>query len=344
MTYYFKVNIMTPIEDQGIFLDRVLEKDMLNEVTQYVQDKTIKGIPVKFRISIYKSEENTKVMSVTINTKNINETDIIKLLSMRVSDNDILKFLASDENVRVTTDEPITNIIQQVDHDKISHELPVENVEVNYYDEEEEEEKNLLKAEAEENNIKEDLQEPIKKVEVKQEKVKLKNNKKGLNKGRLITIGAITFLGISLFSQQLQINSLKNENKELLQKTSEIVKKSEDLNEKSAQIDTFGRFFLTYFYSADTNASAYQDSLANYLDKDLKINDWKTPGRTLKSVHFYGISKENVNKGTSVVSYVIITADKKSSKQELISFKIKKHEDTFKVVSQPTTETFSFKD
>ena len=208
MSYYFKVNIITPIEDQGIFLDKILEKEMLNEVNEYVQDKTIKGVPVKFRISIFKKEENTKVMSVTINTKNINETDIIKLLSMRVSDNDILKFLSNEQNIKVVTNESVVETSQLVDHDKKSHELPVESVEVDYYEEEEEENEEELQEEIQEEIQKEKPQEKIKKVELKQPQIKAK---KGLNKGRLITIGAIAFLGVSLFSQQLQLNSLKKE-------------------------------------------------------------------------------------------------------------------------------------
>ena len=339
MSYYFKVNIITPIEDQGIFLDKILEKEMLNEVNEYVQDKTIKGVPVKFRISIFKKEENTKVMSVTINTKNINETDIIKLLSMRVSDNDILKFLSNEQNIKVVTNESVVATSQLVDHDKKSHELPVESVEVDYYEEEENEEE--LQDEIQDEIQEEKSQEKIKKVELKQPQIKVK---KGLNKGRLITIGAIAFLGVSLFSQQLQLNSLKKENENLLQKTSQLTKKSEYHNEITNQVDTFGRFFLTYFYSEEPKASDYQDNIASYIDEDLKINDWTTPNKTLKSVHFYGISKENVKKGTGLVSYVVITADKKGSKQELISFDIKKHKDTFKVISKPTTKPFSFKE
>ena len=77
MSYYFKIKIMLPEEDEQHFSERNLSKSELSEVTLYLQQKTSQGIPVKFRVSIFNAKEENKIMSVTINTKYLTEIDVI---------------------------------------------------------------------------------------------------------------------------------------------------------------------------------------------------------------------------------------------------------------------------
>ena len=53
MSYYFEIQIILP-ENETQFSNRKLSKTELSEVTQYLQQKTSRGIPVKFRVGIYR--------------------------------------------------------------------------------------------------------------------------------------------------------------------------------------------------------------------------------------------------------------------------------------------------
>ncbi|EGO7897895.1 hypothetical protein FGV13_002448, partial [Enterococcus faecalis] len=92
MSYYFEIRIILP-EEENQFLNRKLSKSELSEVTHYLQQKTSRGIPVKFRVGIFRVEDQTKIMSVTLNTKNTKETDVISLLLNRVTDPHVLVYL-----------------------------------------------------------------------------------------------------------------------------------------------------------------------------------------------------------------------------------------------------------
>ncbi|MBP2966861.1 hypothetical protein, partial [Acinetobacter baumannii] len=61
-------------------------------------------------------------------------------------------------------------------------------------------------------------------------------------------------------------------------------------NSTNAKIDTFSRFFLTSFYTDEKNSEIYKKNISKYLKKSINLDKWKTQGRTLKSVHFYGIN------------------------------------------------------
>ncbi|MFS0946549.1 hypothetical protein [Enterococcus casseliflavus] len=74
-------------------MNRKLNKSELSEVTHYLQQKTSRGIPVKFRVGIFRVEDQIKIMSVALNTKNTKETDVINLLLNRVTDQDVLVYL-----------------------------------------------------------------------------------------------------------------------------------------------------------------------------------------------------------------------------------------------------------
>ncbi len=73
MSYYFEIRIILP-EEEKQFLNRKLSSE-LSEVTHYLQQKT-SPIPVKFRVGIFRVEDQTKIMSVTLNTKNTKETEL----------------------------------------------------------------------------------------------------------------------------------------------------------------------------------------------------------------------------------------------------------------------------
>lgn len=104
MSYYFEIRIILP-EEENQFLNRKLSKSELSEVTHYLQQKTSRGIPVKFRVGIFRVEDQTKIMSVTLNTKNTKETDVINLLLNRVTDQHVLVYLNEPTEPTLNTQE-----------------------------------------------------------------------------------------------------------------------------------------------------------------------------------------------------------------------------------------------
>mgnify|MGYP002514031734 CR=1 FL=1 len=134
MSYYFEIQIILP-ENETQFSNRKLSKTELSEVTQYLQQKTSRGIPVKFRVGIYSVEEQTKIMSVTLNTKNMRETDIINLLLNRVTDREVLVYL--NQKVEPVKDQELKLSSENQDIIKIDGfgEIVAKSV-INYFDSE----------------------------------------------------------------------------------------------------------------------------------------------------------------------------------------------------------------
>ena len=305
MSYYFEIQIILP-ENETQFSNRKLSKTELSEVTQYLQQKTSRGIPVKFRVGIYSVEEQTKIMSVTLNTKNMRETDIINLLLNRVTDREVLVYL--NQKVEPVKDQELKISSENQDIEKIDEtNEPVNN--------------------------------PITDVEIPPKKeIKVKSEKKLSSFNDILTVALSVLVILSIagnFIQQGQIQSAKKENKLLSEKIEDVRKN--DLYQ--SKIDTFGRYFLTNYFAQEKNKENYQSSIRRYVLNKVNISDWKMLGKTLKNVNFYG--SEKTKNGYSV-TYVLNVLVGDRSKMQKVTFEVEQTKDSFLVKTKPILTDFSF--
>lgn len=321
MEYYFELQIILPEDEQNPFLDRQLSKNELSEVTRYLQQKTSRGIPVKFRVGIFQAAEGKmKIMSVTLNTKNTKETDIVKLLINRVTDQDVLSYLNQPTEPIIGGQEPTKEATNQA--------LQIEQI------------VNKEEKKAEESP-------PTKRKRPVKEKAAFKTGsifqdwkQNRTKKSLFLTLFqffVVLLIGMNIMDliQQTQLESVKKKNQSL-QEQIERVKESDTAQ---AKIDTFGRYFLTYYFAQETNQENYQSNLKPYLSDNVDRSDWKSLGKTLKSVNYYG--SEATKKGYRVTYLVIVEADKHSKLQQ-ITFEVEPTKNGFLVTTQPTLADFSF--
>ena len=246
MSYYFEIRIILP-EEEKQFLNRKLSKSELSEVTHYLQQKTSRGIPVKFRVGIFRVEDQTKIMSVTLNTKNTKETDVINLLLNRVTDQHVLVYLNEPTEPTLNTQELNR---QELKTNNERQEIPQTEIPTETVNEpsviKEISKKNQAK---QTNSRKESLSESITKKNVP--KIHLFIS--------ILTLFIVLLIGISVI-QQVQLQSVKKES-ELLKEQIERVKET-DISQ--SKIDTFGRYFLTYYFSQEKNQENYTDMQKKY--------------------------------------------------------------------------------
>ncbi|MEO2432978.1 hypothetical protein ABG955_04745 [Enterococcus faecalis] len=324
MSYYFEIRIILP-EEENQFLNRKLSKSELSEVTHYLQQKTSRGIPVKFRVGIFRVEDQTKIMSVTLNTKNTKETDVINLLLNRVTDQHVLIYLNEQTEPKINT--------QELNRQEIQKGLDSQQIQSS----------ESIADEAKEPDLVSEKQRKEQSPEESQTKVKEKTlskktpNKNGTKFNLFVSILAlfiVLLIGISVI-QQVQLQSVKKES-ELLKEQIERVKET-DISQ--SKIDTFGRYFLTYYFSQEKNQENYQSSLRTYVSEKVDISDWKALGKTLKSVNYYG--SEQTKKGYSVEYLLNVSVDNRSKMQK-ITFEVEPTKNGFLVTTQPKLTDFSF--
>ncbi|EAD2071557.1 hypothetical protein [Listeria monocytogenes] len=324
MSYYFEIRIILP-EEENQFLNRKLNKSELSEVTHYLQQKTSRGIPVKFRVGIFRVEDQTKIMSVALNTKNTKETDVINLLLNRVTDQDVLVYLNQPTEPTFNTQELNRQEIQKSFE---SQQIPPQESIIN---------------EAEEPRVINEI--PTKEQTTKENHSKLKQktlkkempNKNATKFNLFVSIMAlfiVLLIGVSVI-QQVQLQSVKKESETLKQQIERV--KETDISQ--SKIDTFGRYFLTYYFSQEKNKENYQSNLRNYVSEKLDIDDWEALGKTLKSVNYYG--SEQTKKGYSV-EYLLNVSVEDRNKMQKITFEVEPTKNGFLVTNQPTLADFSF--
>ena len=289
MSYYFEIRIILP-EEENQFLNRKLSKSELSEVTHYLQQKTSRGIPVKFRVGIFRVEDQTKIMSVTLNTKNTKETDVINLLLNRVTDQHVLVYLNEPTEPTLNTQE-------------------------------------LNRQELKTSNERQEIPQ----TEIPTETVNVPKIHLFIS---ILTLFIVLLIGISVI-QQVQLQSVKKES-ELLKEQIERVKET-DISQ--SKIDTFGRYFLTYYFSQEKNQENYQSSLRTYVSEKVDISDWKALEKMLKSVNYYG--SEQTKKGYSVEYLLNVSVDNRSKMQK-ITFEVEPTKNGFLVTTQPKLTDFSF--
>lgn len=317
MEYYFELQIILPEDEQNPFLNRQLSKSELSEVTHYLQQKTSRGIPVKFRVGIFRvAENNVKIMSVTLNTKNTKETDIVKLLLNRVTDQDVLVYLNQSTEPIIGGQEPTKEAKNQA----IQIEQTVK------------EEKKTEKSSPTERK------QPVKeKVAFKKGNVFrdwAQNDSKNSLFMIIFPFFIVLLIGMNII-QQIQLQSVKKESQSL----QEQIERVKETDIAQSKIDTFGRYFLTYYFAQENSQENYQSNLKPYLSDNVDRSDWKSLGKTLKSVNYYG--SEATKKGYRVTYLVIVEVDNRSKMQQ-ITFEVEPTKNGFLVTTQPTLADFSF--
>lgn len=291
--YYFEIQIVLPEEDT--FKGRKLSKEELSEVTKYLEDKTSKGIPVKLRVGIFQKDEDIKIMSVTLSTKNTKETNIVHLLINRVTEPNILAFLSIDKqsNEKDEKKEIETN-------DNIVSPKKVE--EVTYH-------KNQLST---------------------------KRNNKINFRTAILALIIVLLVGGNLI-QQIKIRTLNSNIEHLENKINQV--KEMDINQ--AKIDTFGRYFLTYYFAQNKTDENYQGDLRMYVSDKAHLNQWKVLNKELKSINYYG--SESTGQSTYKVTYILNVLSNNHVELQKITFKVKEYSRGFSVMNKPQLTDFSFK-
>ncbi|NRC94695.1 hypothetical protein [Enterococcus faecalis] len=321
MSYYFEIRIILP-EEENQFLNRKLSKSELSEVTHYLQQKTSRGIPVKFRVGIFRVEDQTKIMSVTLNTKNTKETDVINLLLNRVTDQHVLVYL--NEPIEPTLNTQELNR-QELKTSNERQEIPQTEIPTETVNEpsviKEISKKNQAK---QTNSRKESLSESITKKNVPRIHLFIS----------ILTIFIVLLIGISVI-QQVQLQSVKKESESLKEQIERV--KETDISQSKKE--TFGRYFLTYYCSQEKNKENYQSNLRNYVSEKVDIADWEALGKTLKSVNYYG--SEQTKKGYRVEYLLNVSVDNRSKMQK-ITFEVEPTKNGFLVTTQPKLTDFSF--
>lgn len=324
MSYYFEIRIILP-EEENQFLNRKLSKSELSEVTHYLQQKTSRGIPVKFRVGIFRVEDQTKIMSVTLNTKNTKETDVINLLLNRVTDQHVLIYLNEQTEPKINT--------QELNRQEIQKGLDSQQIQSSESIADEAKEPNLVSEKQRNGQSPKGSQTKVKEKTLSKETP----NKNGTKFNLFVSILAlfiVLLIGVSVI-QQVQLQSVKKESESLKEQIERV--KETDISQ--SKIDTFGRYFLTYYFSQEKNQENYQSSLRTYVSEKVDISDWKALGKTLKSVNYYG--SEQTKKGYSVEYLLNVSVDNRSKIQK-ITFEVEPTKNGFLVTTQPKLTDFSF--
>lgn len=308
MAYHFEVTIIKPEEERDTFSGQRLSKQDLSNVTSYLQQKTSRGIPIKFRVGIFYEETKRKIMSVILDTKNTSETDIKQLLMDRITDQELLIYL-NDTDLSKSQNQKKQVLVEQKE---VKNNLP-------------QQERETIATK------------PLPKSTTSKP-IKSEQNKGSINQKTKIFLLIFAILTVLLILvtviQQVQINSIKTTNEDLETQLKEV----ENTDLSQSKIDTFGRFFLTNYFSTEEDPGAYQSSLKTYIS-DMDISDWQTLSTPLKSVNYYG----SVNKGKLFeATYVITNTQGDRSVMQKITFEVEPTEDSFVVVNKPTIEEFSF--
>nr|AFW17917.1 hyprothetical protein [Enterococcus faecalis] len=261
-------------------------------------------------------------MSVTLNTKNTKETDVINLLLNRVTDQHVLVYLNEPIEPTLNTQElnrqelKTSNERQEIPQT----EIPIETVNKPSVIKEISK-KNQAK---QTNSRKESLSESITKKNVPRIHLFIS----------ILTLFIVLLIGISVI-QQVQLQSVKKESESLKEQIERV--KETDISQ--SKIDTFGRYFLTYYFSQEKNKENYQSNLRNYVSEKVDIADWEALGKTLKSVNYYG--SEQTKKGYSVEYLLNVSVDNRSKMQK-ITFEVEPTKNGFLVTTQPKLTDFSF--
>ncbi|KXF71693.1 hypothetical protein [Enterococcus faecalis] len=326
--FYFTLLLLEPKRDQEKISREKISIDELKQFSKYLEEQTTKGIPVKARISIY--EEETKKGSIALST-NRDGTDVLEILLARVSQPEILRYLAENRGKQSSLPTSSKGI---VDAQKEEPEQSFQEDQEVYHTKDliesepiSEEEHHELSGQNTRKNTKKST-----KTLSKQISTPRVSTTEWKNKSILILAGLVVLLfllnGFLFWRQSTLANKL-----EVWQIKAE---KAVTLVEKQPKIDTTSRFFLASYFSQAKEAP-YKEGLKKFAGTS--VEKWERPLGELNSMFLYEINEEK--KGTEV-NYILTISEEKTTKIKKISFYMKEKEGTILVVSQPKIEDFSW--
>ncbi|EMF0527845.1 hypothetical protein ACKO6X_002613 [Enterococcus hirae] len=329
--FYFTLLLLEPKRDQEKISREKISIDELKQFSKYLEEQTTKGIPVKARISIY--EEETKKGSIALST-NRDGTDVLEILLARVSQPEILRYLAENRGKQSISPTSAKRVEEVTEYQE-------EELYQSFQDSQETDHANdrLESKRAFEEERQELAEQNKQKISKKSTNTRTKEipNSKALtaewkNKYVLILAGFVVLLfllnGFLFWRQSTLANKL-----EVWQTKAE---KAVTLVEKQPKIDTTSRFFLASYFSQAKEAP-YKEGLKKFVGTS--VEKWERPSGELNSMFLYEINEEK--KGTEV-NYILTISEEKTTKIKKISFHMKEKEGTILVVSQPKIEDFSW--
>lgn len=80
----------------------------------------------------------------------------------------------------------------------------------------------------------------------------------------------------------------------------EQIERVKETDISQSKIDTFGRYFLTYYFHRKKSRKL-SVKFKNICIRKVDISDWKALGKTLKSVNYYG--SEQTKKGIALNTF-----------------------------------------
>ncbi|EKK5253757.1 hypothetical protein PN658_002544 [Enterococcus faecalis] len=322
--FYFTLLLLEPKRDQEKISREKITIDELKQFSNYLEEQTTKGIPVKARISIY--EEETKKGSISLST-NRDGTDVLEILLARVSQPEILRYLA--ENRGKQSSSPTSS---EVGEGQVE---PEQSFEEEVYQTKAQKEPEYTFEEARSDlsvqNKRKDVKKSAKTLS-KQLTTSRASTEEWKHKSVLILAGLVFLLfllnGFLFLKQSTLANKMETwQTKE---------EKEFTLVEKQPKIDTTSRFFLASYFSKAKEAP-YKEGLKKFVGTS--VEKWERPSGELNSMFLYEINEEK--KGIKV-NYILTIEEEKTTKVKKISFYMKEKEGTILVVAQPKIEDFSW--
>ncbi|EMF0379784.1 hypothetical protein G9L34_002088 [Enterococcus hirae] len=326
--FYFTLLLLEPKRDQEKISREKISIDELKQFSKYLEEQTTKGIPVKARISIY--EEETKKGSIALST-NRDGTDVLEILLARVSQPEILRYLAENRGKQSSLPTSSKGV---VDAQKEEPEQSFQEDQEVYHTKDLIESEPIYEEEHHElsgQNTRKNTKKSTKTLS-KQMSTPRVSTAEWKNKYVLILAGLVVLLfllnGFLFWRQSTLANKLENWQME--------TEKEVTLAENQPKIDTTSRFFLANYFSQAKEAQ-YKEGLKKFVEPS--VEKWKRPSGELNSMFLYEINEE---KKKIEVNYILTIKEEKATKVKKISFHVKNKENTVLVVSQPKIEDFSW--
>mgnify|MGYP006959866522 CR=1 FL=1 len=329
--FYFTLLLLEPKQDKEKISREKITIDELKQFSKYLEEQTTKGIPVKARISIY--EEETKKGSISLST-NRDGTDVLEILLARVSQPEILRYLAENRGKQSISPASAKKVEEVMEYQEEEPYQSFQDSQEMAHANDRLETKRAFEEERQE--LAEQNKQKISKKSTNTRIKEIPNSKvltaKLRNKCVLILIGLAVLLflmNVFLFWKQSTLaNKLENWQME--------TEKEVTLAENQPKIDTTSRFFLANYFSQAKEAQ-YKDGLKKFVEPS--VEKWKRPSGELNSMFLYEINEE---KKKIEVNYILTIKEEKATKVKKISFHVKNKENTVLVVSQPKIEDFSW--
>ncbi|MGM0229060.1 hypothetical protein IGJ28_001122 [Enterococcus sp. AZ091] len=329
--FYFTLLLLEPKQDQEKISREKMTIDELKKFSNYLEEQTTKGIPVKARISIYKEE--IKKGSIALST-NRDGTDVLEILLARVSQPDILRYLSENRGKQSSLSTSVNKVEEIMEYQE----------EESYQSFQDSQEKNqtnnriepeyVFEEEQHESPVQDKMKyakNPTKMMTKQIPKSKLSTSERK-NKFVLILGGLVIVLfllnGFLYFRQTMLANRLED--------WQTAAEKQVILLEEQSKIDTTSRFFLASYFS-QIEEEQYKEGLEKFVGTSM--DQWKRPNGQLSSMFLYEIKEEK--KGIKV-SYLVMVLEEKATKVKKTSFYMKKKEGEIMVASQPKIEDFSW--